>query len=200
MQNAKKKKKPHCTCFQLRLLLYFKQFKWTTLKVKLSLYRPWSPIRLWDVEALTFYTRADNSRLLSFTVSSWEWVYATNLSRLQRETRERERERERETSKRHVGEAHSILTTAILLPQRLGCYWGKIVSLRMLTIVRLADWRLTTAQQRSTGQNLPPDLYEPAGRPLSSRRFLVLISVGGWVDTRATVRLEGLPRRSFGKM
>jgi hypothetical protein len=39
------------------------------------------------------------------------------LSRLQRETRERERQ----TSKRHVGEAHSVLTTAILLPQRLSC-------------------------------------------------------------------------------
>jgi hypothetical protein len=33
------------------------------------------------------------------------------------------------------------------------------VSLRMLTILRLADLRLTTARQRSTGQNLPSDLY-----------------------------------------
>jgi hypothetical protein len=31
-----------------------------------------------------------------------------------------------------------------------------------------------------------------AGRPLAPRRFLVLIYVRGWVDTRATVRLEGL--------
>jgi hypothetical protein len=69
----------------------------------------------------------------------------------------RERERERETSKRHVGEAHSVLITAILLPQRLSCYWGEIVSLRMLTNLRLADLRVTTAQQRSTGQNLPSD-------------------------------------------
>jgi hypothetical protein len=30
-------------------------------------------------------------------------------------------------------EKHSVLITAILLPQRLSCYWGKIVSLRMLT-------------------------------------------------------------------
>jgi hypothetical protein len=29
----------------------------------------------------------------------------------------------------------------------------------MLTNLRLADLRLTTAQQRTTGQNLPPDLY-----------------------------------------
>jgi hypothetical protein len=33
------------------------------------------------------------------------------------------------------------------------------VSLRMLTNLRLTDLRLTTAQQRSTGQNLPSDLY-----------------------------------------
>jgi hypothetical protein len=35
------------------------------------------------------YWRADNFRPMSFTVSAWEWVYATNLHRLQRETRER---------------------------------------------------------------------------------------------------------------
>jgi hypothetical protein len=29
----------------------------------------------------------------------------------------------------------------------------------MLTNLRLADLRLTTAQQRSTGQNLPFDMY-----------------------------------------
>jgi hypothetical protein len=42
------------------------------------------------------YRSADNSRPVSFTVSAWEWVYATNLSRLQRETRERERERNKQ--------------------------------------------------------------------------------------------------------
>jgi hypothetical protein len=67
-----------------------------------------------DLFARAVYRRADNSRPVSFTVSAWEWVYATNLSRLQRET-----------SKRHVGEAHSVQTIAILLPQRLSCYWGK---------------------------------------------------------------------------
>jgi hypothetical protein len=61
------------------------------------------------------------------------------LTRLQRETKERE------SSKRHVGEAHSVLITAILLLQRLSCYWDKIASLRMLTNLRLADLRLTTA-------------------------------------------------------
>jgi hypothetical protein len=99
------------------------------------------------------HRRADNPRSVSFTVSAWGWVYATNLSRLQRETKERE------TSKRHVGEAHSVLITAILLPQRLNCYWCKIVSLRMLTNLRLADLRLATAQQRTRGHNLLSDLY-----------------------------------------
>jgi hypothetical protein len=58
-----------------------------------------------------------------------------------------------------AGEAHSVLITAILLPQRLICCWGKIVSPRMLTNLRLSDLSLTTAQQRTTGQNVPCDLY-----------------------------------------
>jgi hypothetical protein len=95
------------------------------------------------------FRSAENSWPVSFTVSAWEWVYATNLSRL-----------ERKISKWHMGETHSVLTAVILLPQRLSCYWGKIVSLRMLTNLRHADLRLTTAQQRITGQNLPSDLYE----------------------------------------
>jgi hypothetical protein len=33
------------------------------------------------------------------------------------------------------------------------------MSLRMLTNLRLTDLRLTTTQQRSTGQDLPLDLY-----------------------------------------
>jgi hypothetical protein len=96
---------------------------------------------------------ADNSRPVSFAVSTWEWVYVTNVSRLKRETRECEK------SKRLVVETRSVVTTAIILPQRLSCYCGKIVSLRMLTNLWLADLRVTTAQQRSTGQNLPSDLY-----------------------------------------
>jgi hypothetical protein len=52
-----------------------------------------------------------------------------------------------------------LLITAILLPQCLSCYWDKIVSLRMLTNLRLANFRLTTAQQRTTVQNLPSLLY-----------------------------------------
>jgi hypothetical protein len=72
-------------------------------------------VQCWRIRQ-TIYRRADNFRPVSFTVSAWEWVYATNLSRLQGETRERERERW--TSKRHVGEAHSVLITVILLPQR----------------------------------------------------------------------------------
>jgi hypothetical protein len=98
---------------------------------------------------------------------------------------------ERATSKRHVGNAHSVLITAILLPQRLSCYWGKIVSLRILTNLRLADLRLTTAQQRSTGQNLESDIYLrnfrteniPAVSPCNSCsgcRYPVLLSLVFW--------------------
>jgi hypothetical protein len=90
------------------------------------------------------YRRADKSRPVSFTVSPWERV----LSRLQRET-----------SKWHVGEAHSVLITAILLPQRLSCCCDKAVSLRMLSNLRLGDLRPATAQQRTTGQNLTSGLY-----------------------------------------
>jgi hypothetical protein len=35
----------------------------------------------------------------------------------------------------------------------------------MLTNLRLADLRLTTAQQRSTCQNLPSDLYSTEAEP-----------------------------------
>jgi hypothetical protein len=106
---------------------------------------------------------ADNSRPLSCNVSAWERVYAKKLSRLQTETKERERER----SKRHVGVAHSVLTAALLSPQRLSCYWGKTVSLRMP-----ADSCLRTAQQRTTGQDLLSDLY--CSRMLKCSSYLSL--------------------------
>jgi hypothetical protein len=64
---------------------------------------------------------------------------------------------------RGVGVARSVLITAILLPQRPSCYSGKTVSLRMLTNFRLAGLRLTTAQQRSAGQNLTSDLQTVGG-------------------------------------
>jgi hypothetical protein len=35
-------------------------------------------------------------------------------------------------------------------------------------------------------------LYTPAGRPFPPGRFLLLLSVRGWVDSRVTVRLEEL--------
>jgi hypothetical protein len=43
------------------------------------------------------------------------------------------------------------------------------MSLRMLTNVRLADLRLTTAQQRTTGQNLPSEVYRQPLRPAQLR-------------------------------
>jgi hypothetical protein len=108
----------------------------------------------WDTALSSEWTVESNELggMWMEVVVDWYKVLTRHLPCLQRE-------KERETSKRHVGEAHSVLTRAILLPQRLSCYWGKIVSLRMLTNLRLADLRLTTAQQRSTGQNLPSDLY-----------------------------------------
>jgi hypothetical protein len=82
-------------------------------------------------------------------------------------------ERERETSQQLVGVANGALVTAILVPQRLSCYWGKIVSLRMLTNLRLADFHLTTAQQRTTGQNLPSDLRASSALLSCVSRYLV---------------------------
>jgi hypothetical protein len=51
---------------------------------------------------LNQFWRADNFRPVSFTVRAWEWVYATNLSRLQRERRERERETSKRTWEEHT--------------------------------------------------------------------------------------------------
>jgi hypothetical protein len=96
------------------------------------------------------HRRADNSLPVSFTVSAWEWVYATNLSRLQRET-----------SKRYVGEAHRVLITAILLPQRLSSYWGKIMSLRMLTNLRLAYLRVWALRNREPLAKIFRPTYTP---------------------------------------
>jgi hypothetical protein len=112
------------------------------------------------------YRRTDNSRPMSFTVSAWEWVYATNLSRLQRETkRERERGRNKQTARgrstQYTNNSDPITTTSDLLLRQ-------IVWLRMLTNLRLADLGLITAQQRSTDQNLPSDLYT---RVVRKRRF-----------------------------
>jgi hypothetical protein len=74
--------------------------------------------------ACSSYRRADNSGPVFFTVSAWEWVYAMKE---RRERNKRGGKRERETSKRHVGEAHSALITAILLPQRLSCACSSIL-------------------------------------------------------------------------
>jgi hypothetical protein len=47
----------------------------------------------WFLLVIMPYSRADNSWPVSFADCAWEWVYATNLSRLQRE-----RERNKETA------------------------------------------------------------------------------------------------------
>jgi hypothetical protein len=47
------------------------------------------------------------------------------------------------------------------------------VSLRMLTNFKLPDLHLTTAQQKTTGQNLPFDLYVST-TALSERCFLLI--------------------------
>jgi hypothetical protein len=43
------------------------------------------------------------------------------------------------------------------------------VTLRMLTNLRLADFRLNTAQRRSTGQHLPSGLYTHETRSVEGR-------------------------------
>jgi hypothetical protein len=124
------------------------------------------------------YRRADNSRPVSVTVSAWEWVYATNLSRLQRER-----------NKRHVGEAHSVIITAIPLPRRLSCYCGKIVSVRMLTNLRLA--RL--ASDHCATEN---------HRPKSAVRLIILRSLSCSIQTYFTryVGIISFPLKRFERI
>jgi hypothetical protein len=74
-----------------------------------------------------------------------------------REKQEREREREKQTK---CGRSTQCTNTSDPLLPCVSCYWGKTVSLCMLINLRLADLNLTTAQQRSTGQNLLSDLYD----------------------------------------
>jgi hypothetical protein len=68
------------------------------------------------------------------------------------------REREREISKLHRGEAHSILTTAILLPQRPSCYGGKIVSFHMFTE---SYARRLASDHCATGIHRPKSAFRP---------------------------------------
>jgi hypothetical protein len=104
---------------------------------------------VWSIGSAIIFARCRS--LSAHESESMLWTYLVCRNK---QERERERERERETSKRHVGVAHSALIRAVLIPQRLSCYWGKLVSLRMLTSLRLADLHLAIAQQRSTGQNI----------------------------------------------
>jgi hypothetical protein len=77
-----------------------------------------------NTEILMYYC-ADISWPVSFTVSAWERVYATNC---------RENIRRLAAGKQLArgNSTQYILITAILLAQRLTSYWGNIVSLRML--------------------------------------------------------------------
>jgi hypothetical protein len=82
-----------------------------------------------------------------------------------REKQERERERERGKKRgrnKQTARGRSTQCTYYQRSYYLNVWvvnWGKIMSLRMLTNLRLAGLRLTTAQQRSSGQNLPSDVY-----------------------------------------
>jgi hypothetical protein len=62
------------------------------------------------------YRRADNLGCHSLLTHESESMLRTYLV-----CREKQ-EREKETRKPHVGDAHIVLITAILLPQRLSCY------------------------------------------------------------------------------
>jgi hypothetical protein len=85
---------------------------------------------------------ADNFRPVF--LSTWEWVYASNLPCLQRVTRERE------TSKRHLRGAHIVLITAILLPQRfrrrtallhiMNCLFYVDLYLQFLYLLNVKRW------------------------------------------------------------
>jgi hypothetical protein len=79
----------------------------------------------------TYYC-ADISWPVSFTVSAWERVYATRC---------RENIRRLAAGKllARGNNTQYLLTTAILLAERLTSYWGNIVSLRMHINLRLAN-------------------------------------------------------------
>jgi hypothetical protein len=82
-----------------------------------------------------------------------------------------------------------LLITAILIPQSLSCYWGKILSLRMISYLRLNDLRLTTAHQRSTGQNLPSLVYTNY-ESLSSRLYPTAIALQIWTSEYVVKRMR----------
>jgi hypothetical protein len=78
------------------------------------------------------YYCADISWPVSFTLSAWERVCATNC---------RENIRRLAAGKQLArgNSTQHLLITAILLAQRLTSYWGNIVSLRMLINLKLAN-------------------------------------------------------------
>jgi hypothetical protein len=126
------------------------------------------------------YRHPDNSRPVSFTVSAWDWVYATNLYRLRRE---------RETSKRHVGEAHCVLTTAILLPQcelllRQNSHGTRspilgFADLRLTTPAKISRTTYTLYGQRANSTHIP-------------RRHMVIILSANIHSTPSPMDIEDL--------
>jgi hypothetical protein len=67
------------------------------------------------------------------------------------------------------------------------------MTLRMLTNLRLADLRLTTAQQRSTGQNLPSELYHLCLVYVWNSQFLMLHKVESGKELLSAACLTALP-------
>jgi hypothetical protein len=102
------------------------------------------------------YRRADNSRPVSSTVSAWEWVYATNLSRLQRETKDREREKlANGTWEKHTvyWQQRSYYLNVRVATEATWCHCSCSPILGSQNCV----WPLRNREP--TGQNLPSDLY-----------------------------------------
>jgi hypothetical protein len=95
----------------------------------------------WFLLVIMPYSRADNSRPVSFADCAWEWVYATNLSRLQRE-RERNKRRVREAQRTYY--LNGVVTEA----NQCHCACSPILSLTCV-------WRLRSREHRPKSAGRP---------------------------------------------